>query len=204
MLAAAPSHAGIKTGVVHGFTGDFAPANWSLVPGNAGNSVAFDSASNPTSLSIVKNNTNSATASATVGITNSLIEALRPAAGYALVGWKATGKYTWTGTNLNRLVFTGSSDGEDGVPNPFSNGSTPVTSPAAFSVAGTPAFMEDTLALAVARVTAGASTGTGTITDFKFVAEYDVPGPLPIVGAAAAFAWSRKLRNRLKSANTLA
>jgi hypothetical protein len=41
----------------------------------------------------------------------------------------------------------------------------------------------------------------GTNTDVKGSAnqERSVPGPLPILGAAAAFGWSRKLRKRLKS-----
>lgn len=47
----------------------------------------------------------------------------------------------------------------------------------------------------------GAGIATGTISNFQFIAEYAaVPGPLPIAGAMAGFAWSRKLRRRLKSA----
>ncbi|PZV05355.1 MAG: hypothetical protein DCF23_03575 [Cyanobium sp.] len=29
-----------------------------------------------------------------------------------------------------------------------------------------------------------------------------VPGPLPLLGAAAAFGWSRRLRNRISTAKT--
>jgi hypothetical protein len=39
-----------------------------------------------------------------------------------------------------------------------------------------------------------------TITNFQFTATYvEVPGPLPIAGAAAGFAWSRRIRRRLKA-----
>jgi hypothetical protein len=48
--------------------------------------------------------------------------------------------------------------------------------------------------------TGGNGIATVEITDFQFIANYaDVPGPLPLAGAAVAFAWSRKLRNRLKT-----
>jgi hypothetical protein len=53
----------------------------------------------------------------------------------------------------------------------------------------------------VASGTAG--IGTGVISNFKVAAEYEVPGPLPLAGAAAAFAWSRKLRNRLKLSESI-
>lgn len=42
--------------------------------------------------------------------------------------------------------------------------------------------------------------GVANITNFKFEANYIyVPGPLPAAAAVAGFAWSRKLRRRLKS-----
>lgn len=47
------------------------------------------------------------------------------------------------------------------------------------------------------------ATGTAVINNFKVSAEYEVPGPLPLAGAVAAFAWSRKLRNRLKLSESL-
>ena len=47
------------------------------------------------------------------------------------------------------------------------------------------------------------SNATATISNFVFTATYEtVPGPLPLAGAAAAFAWSRRLRRRLKTAQT--
>lgn len=48
--------------------------------------------------------------------------------------------------------------------------------------------------------TGGNGVATVEIQDFQFIANYaDVPGPLPLAGAAVAFAWSRKLRSRLKA-----
>ena len=47
--------------------------------------------------------------------------------------------------------------------------------------------------------------GQGTFTsDHPSVTVFvqPVPGPLPILGAAAAFGWSRKLRKRLKSSKS--
>lgn len=50
--------------------------------------------------------------------------------------------------------------------------------------------------------TGGNGVATVEIQDFQFVANYaNVPGPLPLAGAAVAFAWSRKLRSRLKAVN---
>jgi hypothetical protein len=47
--------------------------------------------------------------------------------------------------------------------------------------------------------------GEAFITNFEFTALYDeVPGPLPILGAGAAFGFSRKLRRRLNSAKAVA
>ena len=46
---------------------------------------------------------------------------------------------------------------------------------------------------------------TATISNLTLNATYtDVPGPLPVAGAAAGFAWSRKLRRRLKTAQSVA
>lgn len=40
-----------------------------------------------------------------------------------------------------------------------------------------------------------------TVSNFQFVATYEsVPGPLPLAAAASGFAWSRKLRRRIKTA----
>ena len=46
---------------------------------------------------------------------------------------------------------------------------------------------------------------TAAITNFQFVANYRlVPGPLPAAAAAAGFAWSRRLRRRIRAAGVQA
>jgi len=48
---------------------------------------------------------------------------------------------------------------------------------------------------------ANGGLSTLKVTNFSFVATYQqVPGPLPVAAAGAGFAWSRKLRRRLKTA----
>ena len=45
-------------------------------------------------------------------------------------------------------------------------------------------------------------TGSGKLIDSYQNAYTQVPGPLPILGAGAAFGFSRKLRNRIKASRT--
>ena len=45
-------------------------------------------------------------------------------------------------------------------------------------------------------------TGTSTAALDNFINTYQTPGPLPILGAGAAFGFSRKLRSRIKAART--
>jgi len=207
MLAAAPSHAASVYGTVNGFTGAFAQENWTKTPGSTANSVSFfpTSPKIANTLTIVKNNNNTASPRAKIAINKDIIDALKPIKGFNFIGWEVTGKYTFAGSNLARFNFQGNSNTDSEI---LDKGSTPVQTPTAFIITGGQdtdgnISFDDELAFQINRVSAGTATGTGVISDFKFIAEYDVPGPLPIVGAAAAFAWSRKLRNRLKSANTL-
>jgi uncharacterized repeat protein (TIGR03803 family) len=44
----------------------------------------------------------------------------------------------------------------------------------------------------------GGDTGVGTIYEFDPTPATPVPGPLPLMGAAAAFSWSRRLRRRIQ------
>jgi len=65
-------------------------------------------------------------------------------------------------------------------------------------------FAGDTFTFLNSKNTASGGGGsTGTINNFSFTAYYtEVPGPLPLAGAAGAFAWSRRIRRRLKSAQS--
>jgi hypothetical protein len=209
LLAAAPSEAITIKATVNGFTGLFEPAAWQRSPSTpgGGNSVT---ASN-TALTLVKSANNSTTVSTFVTLSETVFDTLRPFGTGRLLGWTATGTRDWTRTGSaanTRYNFTGrepittlndegSSNiidkaftlGESYVDQPF-DPSDP--SEVRFSIART------------AGANVSSASGTGVIENFQFVAEYDVPGPLPVVGAAAAFAWSRRLRKRLNSAKTLA
>jgi hypothetical protein len=44
-------------------------------------------------------------------------------------------------------------------------------------------------------------SGTDTATRIESFSFDEVPGPLPVLGAAAAFGWSRRLRRKLKQSN---
>ena len=204
MLAAAPSHAAVTT-TITGFTGQFDSGNWILQNGgNLNNTAIFTPAapSTATTLTIFKENTGSSVPSASKLIDQALVDALRPANGAAFIGYTVSGKYTLTGTNLNRFSFIGDSNEDSAI-------LAPAAALTDFSFTGlgpNSADSDDTIAFEIFRIQSQAgSNATGVIQDFQFVAEYEeVPGPLPLVGAAAAFAWSRRLRKRLNSANTLA
>lgn len=43
------------------------------------------------------------------------------------------------------------------------------------------------------------SEGSVTISNFQFTPTADVPAPLPLLGAGAAFGWSRRLRRRIRT-----
>ena len=64
---------------------------------------------------------------------------------------------------------------------------------------GLVAFTNPFLASANAPITVATNDpdGIGTLQINQFTVEY-VPGPLPLLGAAAAFSWSRRLRDRIR------
>ena len=208
MLAAAPSEATSLT-IVNGFTGQFAPSAWAKLPTtpSAGNSAVVTNST----ITLTKNAANFTTVSATLSLTDSLFDALRPAGAGRILSWEASGLYDWTRTgaaNNTRYSFTAKDPFQKFNP----NSGTANLSNVAFTLGDS--YVENPfdpnnpyqINFAIARLlnsnTSG--TGVGVIKDFQFVAEYDVPGPLPVVGAAAAFAWSRRLRKRLNYAKTLA
>jgi len=208
LLAAAPSEAvSVKT-TVNGFTGEFAPANWTRVFGASG--TGNTSTVTPTTITLSKRASNSTpiTVSAGIALSDTLFNALRPSGAGRLLSWTATGNYDWsivTAPNT-KFDFTASSNADSETLN-TSSSITDGSFTAGDSYALTPfdPSVGDELTFAVRRIgNSVTGSGTGVIDNFQFIAEYDVPGPLPVVGAAAAFAWSRRLRNRLKSAKTLA
>jgi hypothetical protein len=80
------------------------------------------------------------------------------------------------------------------------------------SVSGTPIFSRSTFSnrtLAELGFTTESPIGTWTLRDTTTadkiqVVVSQVPGPLPLVGAAAAFGWSRTLRRRIATAKAKA
>jgi hypothetical protein len=64
---------------------------------------------------------------------------------------------------------------------------------------GLVAFTNPFLASANAPITVATNDpdGVGLLQINRFTVEY-VPGPMPLVGAAAAFSWSRRLRDRIR------
>lgn len=210
LLAAAPSEAVTVKATVDGFTGAFAPAQWSKDPTitTGGNSVTITGGS----MTLRKNiQNNPATVFAFTTLSDGLFDVLRPTGGGRILSWSATGLADWglTGSSNNsRYDFSVA-----GKPTPATkiNTTASVTN-SAFSIGEdyttnefNPANPSE-MRFSIAKVGSGSFTGAGTgvIDNFQFIAEYDVPGPLPVVGAAAAFAWSRRLRKRLNSAKTLA
>ena len=210
LLAAAPSEAVTVKTTVHGFTGQFAPEAWAKLPSSlsqGNSSVVSDSA-----ITLTKNAANSTSTSATLTLTDSLFDALRPYPGAGrILSWNANGHYDWTrtGSATNaRYNFTGREPNTKLNPNSGTDNITDAPFTLGESFAEIPFDPADPseIKFTIARLltTAATGTGVGKIYDFKFVAEYEVPGPLPVVGAAAAFAWSRRLRKRLNSAKILA
>lgn len=83
------------------------------------------------------------------------------------------------------------------------------TNPASYTTSGTGKTLNivtpDSFGFRMSPTVAGLGGGpvVGTISNWSFAANYVyVPGPLPAAAALAGFAWSRKLRRRLKVAGS--
>ena len=202
LLSAAPSEAAATVkATVNGFTGAFAPGQWNRNPTSPDASGSVTFITSDTQLSLVKIQPNATPVAGVINITPFVVNALKPAGAGAFIGWKSTGNYTWgiTGSSNNaKYNFTAGSD-VDGSTKLNTNSPDSGT----FDVGS--ASDTDILTFQIARNGGTTGEGTGVISNFVFEAEYEaVPGPLPLLGAAAAFGWSRRLRKRLNSANTLA
>jgi hypothetical protein len=216
VLAVAPSQAGTRVITAKGFTGDFAAANWfGLV--NGGGQAVFTA----DTLSLQKPATSSGQSTRQLTITQALVDNLKSPAAYgdSLSFQSATVSFNWVysvanGATANQFSFNAVGPYTTPNNNPVVGGA-PLnklnvggtspesgggTSPVTLAVG-------DTFGVQLAR-NGGVPTGAPgeadvLISDFEFAATYEVPGPLPILGAGAAFAWSRKLRNRLKVSNSI-
>ena len=213
LLSAAPSEAAATVkATVTGFTGQFAPGQWNRTPTSPDGSGSSTFTDSDTKLTLVKKAGVDGTVSGFISITPTVVDVLRPAGAGQFIGWKSTGDYTWgiAGNAANTRYSFDAYSTSEGITSKLNTTAPISTTP--FSVASsvfdnTNPFSTDGLTFQIARAGTNTATGegTGVISNFVFEAEYEaVPGPLPLLGAAAAFAWSRRLRKRLNSANTLA
>ena len=179
---------------VTGFTGAFAPGNWQATGSGSGTSVPTF---NATTLELSKTANQSGSVGRSIAF-DAASTLLKPSGAGNYLG--GSYQYNWSTTGpQGSLAFTNTDDG--------AGNSDKLNSATTTSGLFTQATIDDGTTFGPLWSKGGpnvAQTGTATINNFQFIAQYEVPGPLPLLGAGAAFAWSRKLRNRLKSASALA
>jgi hypothetical protein len=210
LLSAAPSHA--VTRVFTGFTEAFAPANWSLVgAGGYAGTATIDSSSLTLIRPTEPNQPNQISPIATYAISSALLESFpKPAYAGAFKSGTYSFDWTWSTTSTvansaDRYVFAPTVDGIAGAK--FNPALAAANTPFSGSVSNYATVVDGQTIGFFHTKTSGGGNGdsTGVISNFVFEATYqyvDVPGPLPLAGAAAGFAWSRRLRNRLRNAQT--
>ena len=215
LLSAAPSQAATVSKTFTGFSGAFDPVNWTRVSGTQ----------DATTITLNR--------AATVG-TSSATWTLNPTTLQALIDGRPVNAkpifqggdfaFTWSwvpsgnltadtgGTaTRNAFSFTLLNSGNIAGALPIfgaRTGGVPVTADSANPagiISGEGDNLQFSLQRAVKTLASTTVTSTGTISNFSFTAFYEeVPGPLPLAGAAAAFAWSRRLRRRLNSSESVA
>lgn len=203
MLAAAPSQAATITKTFVGFTEAFAPNNWALTQTGGGTATVGGSAitlARPVA---------AGTTSAVFAVSAAALEAFKPAGattfkfGSPSFTWDWTTSINMNATAAGRYTFAPSVNGNT---SPFKwNPTTGATAGQIYTGSVSPLTVVadgGSFGFVHSKTSGGSlATTTGTITSFTFDAVYEaVPGPLPLAAAAAGFAWSRKLRRRLKTA----
>lgn len=223
LLGATPSYATV-TQVFNGFTGVFAPINWSSSRQGTGttqfgtggtidpnNPPFVAGGSPPTTMKFTVNGASTPSAGQFTFNTAQLATALTPPDNYYYARGEFSFNWTWTFANgtlgsgnpftyfadtniaTNLWTYTGSLNILDATnpANYTTSGTTPSVSVASGNVFG--------FRLASASSSPFYGLAEATISNFTFTAYFEeVPGPLPLAGAAAGFAWSRRLRKRLK------
>ena len=201
----APSQAGTKLFTSSGFTGQFASNKWTATNSGGGTGVFT-----PTTLTLSKAAASSGQATRQQAVNAAFINSFGAPATFTFLKAIVTYDYTWDVAGGANSSFSFS---EIGPYTPIA-GAPPVSSRTILNISAPTAgsVTQDVLATEAfgfqvfrnGGVVAGTpGVGTAVISNFKVAAEYEVPGPLPLAGAAAAFAWSRKLRNRLKLSESL-
>jgi hypothetical protein len=199
----APSQAGTKLITSTGFTGQFGSTNWKpLATGGGQNTFTA------TTLTQTKPGNSGGQASVQQQVTPGFIASFSPKAFWTFIKATVNYDYSWTGPtsvwNFNKIgPYTPTGSLLANAPNTAKvklNTSNPLTGSVTQTVLANQAFGFN---VERAGGPSSATIGTAVISNFKVAAEYEVPGPLPLAGAAAAFAWSRKLRNRLKLSESI-
>jgi len=113
--------------------------------------------------------------------------------GYLLDQWAATGSSSILGSGFTSTV-TATNSAPSPNPNGAVNAFTTVGSPSTFTAGTLTSAFTNTF-----NVTSQGFTSFDNSVNQKF-ATSSVPGPLPILGAGAAFGFSRRLRSRIKAA----
>jgi hypothetical protein len=113
--------------------------------------------------------------------------------GFSLDQWAATGSSSILGSGFTSTV-TATNSAPSPNPNGAVNAFTTVGSPSTFTAGTTSSAFTNTF-----NVTSQGFTSFDNTVNQKAPTS-SVPGPLPILGAGAAFGFSRKLRSRIKAA----
>jgi hypothetical protein len=204
LFAAAPSHAASTvTKTFTGFTEAFAPSNWALT--QTGSGAATVTGTNIT----LSRPVNAGTTAAVFTTTTALLDAFKPTNAITFLFGSPSFTWEWqTSVNMNATALARYqfSPQVGGNVSPLKwNPQTTATANQVYTGSVDPLTVVSpgqTFGFSHIKTAGGsAATTTGTITAFTFEAVYSaVPGPLPLAAAAAGFAWSRKLRRRLKTA----
>jgi hypothetical protein len=199
----APSQAGTRLITSTGFTGQFGSANWTkLATGGGQNTFTA------TTLTQTKPGNSAGQASVQQQVNPALIASFNAPTFWTFTKAIVDYDYSWTESttvwNFNKIgPYTPTGNLTANAPGTAKfklNTSSPVTGSVTQNVLANEAFGFN---VERAGGAGSANIGTAVISNFKVAAEYEVPGPLPLAGAAAAFAWSRKLRNRLKLSESI-
>lgn len=211
LLSAAPSHAATVTKTFTGFSDVFAPANWKGVSASDGSGSM-----NATTMTLkATDSTPSGTYQFTfdTALNEGALNAAAPGAGFTFSGGTYSFDWTWSFADgpvtKPKLGLIYPLTTFNGVNTPvqlwtYNGGDT--SNAASYTTTGSSSALVssgNTFGFRLASTITGDffQDSVATITNFKFDAVYtDVPGPLPVAGAAAGFAWSRRLRRRLKQA----
>jgi hypothetical protein len=202
LLAAAPSEAITVKTTVNGFTGEFASGKWSVDPSTPGTNTS--AAVNGSAITLFKSLASSGTASAFRTLNDGVWEALRPSGAGRILSWKATGLYDFTKAgsnttqNINSRYTSTARETPTGTPLNLLEGATGNIVNKGFELGESylvnpydesdPSQVRFSLARAGTSGNVANASATGVIDNFQFVAEYDVPGPLPVVGDGAGSA----------------